>query len=740
MTALDCLADEPRWVAWRNEARGGGKLTKVPYAPGGGAGKANDPSSWGTRAEAEARAAKIINGNGGGIGIELGNLGGDAYLGGIDLDTCLGPDGKLAAWAEAILHAASTYAELSPSGTGLKVFFYVATEDVRPFLDLIGVGPEQWGTRRDAPGEDARDHGPAIEVYFSRRYFAVTGQRWPSQPNHLALLDWPSLERLARLVPSPKSNGLSHNGTKDTSRSAIAFRKGRALRRGGNSFAQMVEALRTDSETADWVCEKGMADGMRELHRIWERAAIGTPAERDHDPELAKACARFLMNDIGNAERLVRRFSRELLYVVGNGWFAWDGRRWKRDDEGQIARSLSKRTARAIFHEAPLISDLDHQKERAKWAVKSGNAARVAAMLSMAEPDLIVTLERLDADPWLFNVLNGTIDLRTGRLRSHQKGDYITKLSPIKYEEHAECPRWDRFLEEIFTKDHGMIEFVTRTIGYSLTGLTIEQVLFILHGLGDNGKTVLLELLSALFGDYAMTTPVETLMVKDRAGIPNDIARLRGARLVSARESEKNQRLAEAMIKQMTGGDKLTARFLNKEWFEYKPAFKLWLATNHKPKIRGSDHAIWKRIRLLPFNVRFFDPPGTPTKDRSLSDALRAELPGILASAVCGCLNWQKDGLKPPSAVLEATEAYRQQEESTIQQFVAEKCETTGELSIKFGDLYGAYKEWAAANNEQPASSRMFSEHLDDQGFPTRRGAKGTKLKEHINLRRRGDG
>jgi Family of unknown function (DUF5906) len=271
MSALDSLADAERWVAWRNEPRGD-KLTKVPYGPAGGMAKADDPATWGDRAVAEARARRLINGHGGGIGIQLGDLGADTYLGGIDLDSCLVDGATSAPWAQAICDLAKTYGEISPSSQGLKLFFYVAAEDVRPFLDRIGVDPHQWGCRRSVPGEDGRDHGPAIEVYLSGRYFTVTDRQWPGCPDRLALLDTDMLERLAGLVPPPRqSSGTGPAG--DNSRSGIALRKGAALRRAGKTFEEMVEALRTDPETADWVREKGDVAGGRELRRIWEKAA-----------------------------------------------------------------------------------------------------------------------------------------------------------------------------------------------------------------------------------------------------------------------------------------------------------------------------------------------------------------------------------------------------------------------------------------------------------------------------------
>ena len=270
MTGLSALAHERRWVAWRYEVRGG-KPTKVPYAPDGRKAKANDPSTWGIRAEAEFSAKKIVNGRGGGIGIQLGDLGADIHLGGIDLDSCISEDGALASWAAEILSAIPTYAERSPSGHGLKMFFFTPSEEVRRFLDRIGVPTSALGTRRSVPGHDGRDHGPAIEIYLGARYFAVTEDRWPGTPDKLATLDAAILDRLATLIPPAKSGGNGRNGA-DNSRSAIAFRIGLAMHRAGCSFDEFCGAVRADPKTAAWYAEKGIADAGRELHRIWQRA------------------------------------------------------------------------------------------------------------------------------------------------------------------------------------------------------------------------------------------------------------------------------------------------------------------------------------------------------------------------------------------------------------------------------------------------------------------------------------
>lgn len=270
MTALDDLAQRPRWVCWRNEKRNG-RTTKVPYSPHGGMAKADDPATWGTRADAAEAARRLVNGDGGGVGFELGDIGLGLYLAGIDLDSCITKDGTLASWAAAIIDAAQTYAEISPSGQGLKLFAYVCTEDVRPFLDRIGVPATGWGCRRGV-GEDDRDHGPAVEVYCAARYFTVTDKLWPGASDHIRRLDADDLDRLAGLIPPARAASASKSGRGDSSRSAAAFRIGAGLRRAGKTFEEMVAALLRDPDTQEWAHGKGQANGGRELKRIWRKA------------------------------------------------------------------------------------------------------------------------------------------------------------------------------------------------------------------------------------------------------------------------------------------------------------------------------------------------------------------------------------------------------------------------------------------------------------------------------------
>jgi putative DNA primase/helicase len=329
-----------------------------------------------------------------------------------------------------------------------------------------------------------------------------------------------------------------------------------------------------------------------------------------------------------------------------------------------------------------------------------------------ALPPIPILPDALDADPWLLNVANGTIDLRTGELRAHRREDLLTRLAPVEYDPDAQAPCWAAFLERIFAGDGELIGFLRRAVGYSLTGQTGEQVFFILHGTGANGKSTLLEALGAMLGDYGAKTPTETLLIKRSAGISNDVARLRGARLVTAVEAEDGQRLAESLVKQLTGGDTITARFLYQEAFEFAPTFKLWLATNHKPTIRGTDYAIWRRIRLIPFAVTIPE----KEQDRTLPDKLKAELPGILAWAVRGCLEWQREGLGLPEAVKAATAAY-QVEQDTLAAWLDACCILSPTATARAGQLYKNYRAWAEENGERPMTGHKFGRTLTERGF-----------------------
>ena len=286
--------------------------------------------------------------------------------------------------------------------------------------------------------------------------------------------------------------------------------------------------------------------------------------------------------DVGNALRLAARFKKEIKYVPSWGWFRWTGTRWSRDKTGHVER-CAKQIIEDMFVRAEQLKNKKLAQALKKHAKRCEANARIKAMIGLAktESSLVATPEQFDRDQWLFNCSNGTLNLRTGYLRKHRSRDFLTRLSPVEYDASAECPRWLSFLDRIMKGDEELIEFLQRAIGYSLTGDTGAQCFFILFGAGANGKTTFLEVIRRLFGDYGRQTPSDTLMLKRPGAIPNDLARLRGVRFVTATETEANRHLGEEQVKQLTGSDIVVARFLHREFFEYRPAFKIFLATNH---------------------------------------------------------------------------------------------------------------------------------------------------------------
>lgn len=517
--------------------------------------------------------------------------------------------------------------------------------------------------------------------------------------------------------------------------------------------------LSDKGDVSDWLAAGGTRDELLNLvdaaepvrempaatHNVVPFRGRGDDPGDQEPPEDALLLFGEPLNDIGNAKRLIAQHGAALRYVVGIGWHVWDGKRYQYDPGTVAARRLAHETVRSMLTHAFDMSarnkeQEDRKKALIKFAVGSGNTSKLNGMLSQAEPHLDVATDDLDRDPWLLNCANGTLDLRTGDLRPHSQDDLITKLVPVNYNPHALCPTWERVIGEIFGGDSDMIDYVQRALGYCLTGMTNEQVVFILHGGGSNGKSLLLEIVAAVLSDYAAQCPSDTFVESNKSGgIPNDIARLVGARFVSIIETEQDRKLAEGLVKQATGGDRMTARFLRQEFFEFLPKFKLSMATNHKPRVRGTDNAIWRRIRLLPFLVTFADPEdakeGQPIKDTKLKNKLMGELEGILKWLVDGCARWQHNGLtKAPKTVMEATTEYRESQDATAG-FVEECCHVSPGLQSAVGDLYKRYRSWCIDNGETAISSTAFGLALEEKGFANVKGSKGRRMRKGIDLK-----
>jgi P4 family phage/plasmid primase-like protien len=470
---------------------------------------------------------------------------------------------------------------------------------------------------------------------------------------------------------------------------------------------------------------KGAIEAVLQREAVYAIRDSPTTATPDGDTSI-----RF--TDVGNGERFAQHHREHVRFCYGlKQWLVWDGQRWNPDTDQCVMR-LAKQTAKSFYGLAERASDGDVRKALAKWAVKSEEEPRLNSMLSLArsEPGIAISMDQLDSDPLLLNVLNGTLDLRTGDLRPAHREDFITKLVPVPYRPEAVCPEFERLLTRLFETVPTVREYLQRIFGYSLTGLTSEQCFFIFYGTGSNGKSTILRAILDLLGDYGITTRPETFLVKRGDGIPNDIAALAASRMVVALESEQNKQLAEGLMKGMTGGDKISARKLHQEYFTFAPQFKLFIGTNHKPTIRGTDHAMWRRVRCIPFVEVIPD----HEQDKQLSEKLRAEFSGILNLLVQGCLAWQRDGLGPPLEVQQATAAYRA-EQDVLGAFLKDRCVLEPTAKSVKKELYENYIVWCEENGERDRlTMREFTKALREQGMVD---AKVGKAKGCLGLRLR---
>ena len=461
-----------------------------------------------------------------------------------------------------------------------------------------------------------------------------------------------------------------------------------------------------------WQASLERAEPWRERAEVEVEAIAGSIARWTPSTNGSRVSgSRIPRTDLGNAQRFAAEHAAWLRHVRDRRmWLGWDGIRWRRDATGDAERA-AKQTVRRLFEDAVGLEG-DERRAAVGWALASQSEARIRAMFKLAatEPQIALAPDALDRDPWKFSCANGTLDLRTGELRPHDAADLITLGTDIAYSPAATCGRWQRFLREIFANDPELIAFVQRLVGYCLTGDIREHLLAVLHGPGCNGKSTFIGVLKRLLGDYAVTAAFDTFMrQRNRGGPRNDLARLHRARLVTAAESGEGRRLDEATVKEITGGDTIAARFLYGEHFEFIPQFKLVLVTNHCPRVDGDDDAIWRRLRLVPFEQSF-----EGREDRELGAKLEAELPGILAWAVEGCLAWLRDGIGEAAAVTHATAEYRQ-DEDLLGAFLAERCVTHGEVAT--ADFREAYEQYCREVGEQPLGASVLGKRLAKRGI-----------------------
>lgn len=417
------------------------------------------------------------------------------------------------------------------------------------------------------------------------------------------------------------------------------------------------------------------------------------------------------LTDSANAERWVELHGERFRWHAGRQcWMVWDGTRWGVDDGAEALRTTKDVGVSWLQRDAP-TSDPQFMAACIVHAKRSESAGARRAMLQLAaaEEGMSVATSAWDADPWMLNCANGVLDLRDGRLLQHHAPRMMSKLAPTEYDPAATAPRFDAFLAQALP-DPEVRLWVQRLVGYALTGVVREHVLPVFYGSGGNGKGTLVNTLGAVLGDYARAVPADLLMRRTGGDQhPTERATLLGLRLAFASETEAGRQLAEATVKSLTGGDPISARFMRQDFFEFLPSHKLILSTNHRPKIRGTDAGIWRRVRLIPWTTA----PEKP--DTTLGEALLREAPGVLRWAVEGCLGWQREGLPRVAAIEAATEVYKH-EQDVLALFLEECTTSTPSASTSSSELFKAYKDWAEEQGEYAWTHRAFGQALAERG------------------------
>jgi putative DNA primase/helicase len=746
----DKLKARTQWTNWRpiwDAAKG--RWDKPPCDGDGNlTAPQTNPSDRMTFAEAVANHHRRPD-----IGIGFAVTDDDPYLG-IDLDHAADEEGNPLPWAERYIDASQSYTERTVSGQGFRVWIE-GTLPPDAGHKKTGFGPDQAGT---------------VELYCTKRFFTVCGDHLDGTPaeignrqeeleaigGELGLL--PTAKATAgNAGPEPEPGDLTDEEVIAKALGAANAAKFRSLHIEGDLTAYHGDWNRADMAEcrllAFWCGRKP-----EQIDRLFRTSALFRSTKWDSKRgtttyggyTIAKVLSGMGPNDcyrpsrpdrpphrtdLGNARRLARRYGDRIRYCAPwRTWLAWDGRRWVRDQTGQVKR-LAKQTVQAIASEADRVDDEDEQKAILKWAMISESKKALDAMVAVAEsePGIPVEPDQFDADPWLLNVANGTIDLRTGQLRPHRKEDLITKMCPAAYDPAATCPHWEKFEEEIFAGDKDVIAYMRRAVGYAFTGVDSVQEIIIAYGEGSNGKNAYFETIREILGDYGNVAEPDLLLANKFGRHPTGVADLHGKRFVTASETDDGKELAEALVKRLTGDRRIKARFMSKDFFEFDRTFKVFLATNNKPEIKGRDTAIWRRIRLVPFAIKFETEPDKPIApphilraNPDLPATLRAEAPGILALLVRGCLDWQRDGMKPPRAVVAATNAYRK-EMDTVGDFLELRCTSwlhhptlKDDARVKAGDLYRAYVAFAkdlGIAEDKVLSSRRLGTELERLGY-----------------------
>ncbi|WP_144561659.1 phage/plasmid primase, P4 family [Bacillus mycoides] len=735
----------PQWILWKFETRNG-KQTKVPCQVTGEMAQANNRRTWSTFATA---VKFYLEGDYDGIGFVFSRQ--DNYIG-IDIDKCV-VDGKTNAFATEIIDTLDSYTEFSPSEKGIHII-------IKGSLPQSVLGTGRKNTK----------HG--LEIYSYGRFFTFTGNRENSndvydrtdelaevfeqyfddsdiqgrvnlaefEKDEIKISNESLWEKMFRSKNGDKIRSLfngdlingDHSGSDQSLCNHLAFWTGNSAPRMDAMFRE--SGLIRDkwdvihfSDTNETYGERTIAEAISSTSTTildnkqqFEEFSFDFIHEDAAEVMEDKPKKKFRLTELGNAERIAYEYGHVIKFVNDIGWFIWDGKRWRIDNKKEIERITAK-----------VLRGLNKSEDESemKWARMCER--RNVRMNSIKDLMPLVPGERAEFDKhkYLLNVENGIVDLKTGKLQQHDRELGLTKITNIAFDENAKCPEWLNFLDQIFQGDKELAEYMQRLIGYSLTGEITEQIMVFLIGGGSNGKSTFINIIKDIMGDYGRQAKSDTFIKKKETGANNDIARLVGSRFVSAIESEDGEQLSEAFVKQITGGEPVLARFLRQEFFEFIPEFKVFFTTNHKPVIKGVDEGIWRRIRLIPFNLQL----PKEKRDKKLPEKLSLEMPGILNWAIEGCLKWQQSGLNDPAIVMKATGDYKE-EMDILGPFMFECCFKREDVQIEAKELYEVYANWCFRNGEHQLKNRAFYRILETQGFKRERGNRNKYFIKGVTL------
>src|SRR5690625_4073354 len=730
----DELKELTRWCCYKIAVRNG-KQTKVPINPETGSfAKSNDESTW-SSFDTALDALNEYDYDGLGFffkppyfGIDLDDVRSeiDEYLKDEDADNLVSE----------FIETMGSYAEISPSGNGIHI---------------ISKGELPEGGRRKGN----------IEMYSSGRFFTMTGNKIGGYnyivEDDVGKINYLHQKYIATNEVSKKHTAIEKHGTSlseseiiniaENSKNGLRFKL--FMNGGWEQFydSQSEADMAFANDLAFWTaCDFNMMDSIfrkSSLYRekwdskradstygyqtlmkaINDCSNVFTPQKNDDEFNLyvledstKKIEKKFYSyDDTGNAARFTDAFGDVVRYsYIRKNWYFYNGKTWELDQFGKV-KSLVDDVLEKMKKEPVYVSDDVEEEDAIKAQQKHIKYSRGSNgktnMLKESQHLVPVDPETFDKDKHLLNVQNGYIDLKTGNLHEHDKNKYFTKIASIEYTDKIDCPLWLDFLNQIFDGNQELINDIQRAVGYSLSGSTEEQMMFILYGNGRNGKSVFLDIITEMLGNYTTNIQPQTIMVKNISNHANsDIARLQGARLVTTTEPNDGMRFDEGLVKQITGGDRVTARFLYGDEFDFDPEFKLWMATNHKPIIRGTDDGIWRRLAVIPFTVQI---PENKV-DKQLKYKLRREMKGILNWAVEGYQEWQRIGLKEPEIIKRQRGDYRN-EMDPVELFIDECCVRKDGEREKSSELYQIYRSWAKDNGQYLMNSTKFGKEMSNK-------------------------